>query len=456
MSLFEPPFGPLNGIHYLILHHARPIQESSVFDALEALIPLYIQAYLLLSPGTTAPMIRILRAALGIVGIMALTNQFMSWRVVTPGANALNTTLGSLYVHTVLKYVWFAAAPGATDAFMRVGNRRKRSLPFAALDLCLNSRYSAISARDEADDVKDDTRRHRSRRRSPPVKPSFPLVLSTASRAPEALRYLLLGFGQIFVAGALLAIVRTAGPSTLGNPNPARSKLATFLGTTGFELIPGVIDPCDIGEKRIVLPPVVIEVLITVALGAAPYLTMSGLYSLAAGAAVGSGLWESECWQPDLFNSPWKADSLLDFWRRWHALNKHDLRSLTTIALKTAELPLTPFLTIPLSFVISGILHIVYQLGMNPVPSATKVGGFFGLCAAGTLAEYTFYRITGSRVRGPVGRLWAWGFLYVAARYCILDAWVDAGVATIRLAEDRWADALAAWMLQYVLVPYSR
>ncbi|WOO82627.1 uncharacterized protein LOC62_04G006110 [Vanrija pseudolonga] len=456
-SFFAPPFGPLNGIHYLIQHHARPLKASSAVDLLEALIPLYAQAFLLLSPSFLGPSTRLLRATLGLVGILSLTNQFMSWRVVPPGANALNTTLGSLYVHTVLKYAWFALAPGATDTLMFRAGRKRRSRAFAALDLCLNSRYTYVEFEPrEEESEKAAAGRRSSRSPSPPDRPTFPYTLSTASRAPVVMRHLLLGFLQILAADTLLAIVRAAGPSTLGDPNSAQGKIATFLATTGFEVIPGIIDPCGLNENRVELRQSVIEVLITLALGAAPYLTMNGLYRLAAGLAIGSRLWEVESWEPDLFDSPWAADSLLDFWRRWHGINKHDHALLRDTLLDVAGLPHTPFLTIPITFIISGLLHIVYQLGMNPVPAATKVGGFFVACAVGTFVEYSVYRATGSYVGGIIGRVWTWSFLYLAAGRYIVDAWVDAGVAATRLAEDDWADALAVWILKYVLVPYAK
>lgn len=471
-SFFAPPFGPLNGIHYLIQHHARPLKASSAVDLLEALIPLYAQAWLLLSPSPwrSAPSTRLLRAALAVVGIMSLTNQFMSWRVAPPGANALNATLGSLYVHTVLKYAWFAFAPAANDELMARRGRR-RSHAFAALNLCLNSRYTYVEFGPREDDSeKEGATSQSSRSPSPPGKPTFPYTISTASRTPVVLNHLLSGFLQILAADILLAIVRAAGPSTLGDPHHAQGKINTFLATTGFEVVPGLIDPCGVNEKRVELTPGFVELLVTLALGAAPYLTMNGLYRLAAGVAIGSRLWEVESWEPDLFDRPWAADSLLDFWRRWHHINKvgagslidlaltrqHDYALLRDLILDTVQLPHTPFLTIPLTFVISGLLHIIYGLGMSPVPAATKIGGFFAACAVGTFAEYCVYRSTGRHVSGVLGRVWVWSFLYLASRRYILDAWVDAGVAATRLAEDDWADALSAWILKHVLVPYAK
>ena len=38
--------------------------------------------------------------------------------------------------------------------------------------------------------------------------------------------------------------------------------------------------------------------------------------------AVGSGIWETESWEVDMFDAPWKADSMMDLWgRRWHQVS---------------------------------------------------------------------------------------------------------------------------------------
>jgi len=74
----------------------------------------------------------------------------------------------------------------------------------------------------------------------------------------------------------------------------------------------------------------------------------------------------------------------------------------------------------------------------------------------GCAAEVVVKRITGKRVRGPLGRVWTWTTMFFAGRIAT-NAWFDAGIAGNRLLpENGPGELIAPWLLSWAFKPYSR
>lgn len=93
---------------------------------------------------------------------------------------------------------------------------------------------------------------------------------------------------------------------------------------------------------------------------------------------------------------------------------------------------------------------------MTPVPAPLRLASFFWYMGAGCAAEVLVKRITGRRVRGPLGRIWAWGAMFAAGRIAT-DAWFDAGIAGNRLLPENGVGELVAdWLVGRVFDVYCR
>ena len=128
---------------------------------------------------------------------------------------------------------------------------------------------------------------------------------------------------------------------------------------------------------------------------------------------------------PPLFDHPWFATSLSEFWsKRWHQLFRDVFVSFggDTLALLMGRVG-----HVLGAFFVSGVLHAVGLWGMGRGGEFLKVTGFFMIMAVGILLEYSWKNFTGSRVDGFFGRVWTsvwllgWGNILV-------DAWSMKGL----------------------------
>ena len=120
-----------------------------------------------------------------------------------------------------------------------------------------------------------------------------------------------------------------------------------------------------------------------------------------------------EAWYP-LYDSPWRATSLHDFWgRRWHQILRHMFLSFGGYPGMwlggKAGLVLGTFFA-------SGMFH---ALGLQM--SDPRVVLFFLLQGVGVLLEDVYRRCTGRRVDGPAG--WCWTALCVVVLGQICSTW---------------------------------
>lgn len=104
-------------------------------------------------------------------------------------------------------------------------------------------------------------------------------------------------------------------------------------------------------------------------------------------------------------------------------------------------LPRSSSVLLPLTFASSAAFHVLAHLAMNPVPSSVPIVIFFLSSGLACAAEAMFKRITGHRVRGWWGRLWAWVFL-LGTGQPVAEAWLEARFMNSLLAPAGVADLL--------------
>lgn len=111
----------------------------------------------------------------------------------------------------------------------------------------------------------------------------------------------------------LLYLMGTLGPTTIGNPRGAPNALHDFVYNNTYISLPRLYPT--------VVPPIIVEAVTTLGMAVGTWQGFSMGYHFFAALAVGSALWETESWELDLFDAPWKAESMLDLWgKRWHQL----------------------------------------------------------------------------------------------------------------------------------------
>jgi hypothetical protein len=245
-----------------------------------------------------------------------------------------------------------------------------------------------------------------------------------ASRAGALARHALHVATHYCVLDTFLAFLRLTGPELApGGPGT----LERFALSTHFIGLP------DILPFRV--PAGLVAICIEACV---PIVIWQGLnlgYHAFAVALLLAG-WEVQSWDVDLFDAPWRADSIIDLWgRRWHQVFRHQFILAAASTLKLLRLPNTPALLFPLVFVFSGLLHVLGELNMDPVPNTGALWAFFLLSGVGCALEVTFKAVTGKRVRGTPGRIWCWVYTFIIGRLAT-DAWLDAGIAGCTLLPE--------------------
>ena len=112
---------------------------------------------------------------------------------------------------------------------------------------------------------------------------------------------------------------------------------------------------------------------------------------------------------PPVFDAPWRATSLSDFWgRRWHQLLRH-------MFLVLGGHPLSFVLgrtgTVIGAFLASAVVHHFVTVVLNNKVGFWRMLLGFGMMGPGILAERAFYQLTGRRVGGVVGWFWTMSWL---------------------------------------------
>ncbi|KAF5375612.1 hypothetical protein D9757_008546 [Collybiopsis confluens] len=128
---------------------------------------------------------------------------------------------------------------------------------------------------------------------------------------------------------------------------------------------------------------------------------------------------------PKVFDSPWKASSLSDFWaKRWHQLFRHFFIGIGSVPLYCAFGRVGSVLG---AFLVSGLLHYVGLFGLGNGSDIMGMVGFFLLMGCGVLLEALWKKITGQRVGGWSGRIWTMVWL-LGWSNLLVDAWARKGL----------------------------
>jgi hypothetical protein len=233
---------------------------------------------------------------------------------------------------------------------------------------------------------------------------------SRLSNAPTEPRSSLTFFFQTLVSflfhevlfDATHRFVQLFGPNTIGSP----------VGGSIF-------DPS--------LPPLqryCCSTLITLSAGFTIYAAIQSIYQLSALFSLIFFCHSPSQWPP-LFDHPWFATSLSQFWsRRWHQLFKDIFMSFGGDALALLMGRAGRILG---AFFVSGVLHTFGLWGMGRGGEFLKVTGFFMMMAVGILLEYSWKKFTGSRVDGFFGRVWTFIWL-LGWGHILVDAWSTKGL----------------------------
>jgi hypothetical protein len=231
-------------------------------------------------------------------------------------------------MHLAAKYLEYGCIKGPiVDPYVARGSR---SLFMGAIDLAINSRMVGLG-------------RIKSSRRSPVGRTSNEVkgpdggVQVNGSATPDviphhrerwlpytsdpgrsrlsaAFRHFRLMVIYYTVFDTLMALLWHVGGSTIADPHGRPGAVQTFLDSSHFVMLPKLAHPLPV-------PTALVVVIIELSIATAVWQAISMGYHTVALMAVASGLWETEAWEVDIFDAPWKADSILDMWgRRWHQI----------------------------------------------------------------------------------------------------------------------------------------
>lgn len=138
---------------------------------------------------------------------------------------------------------------------------------------------------------------------------------------------------------------------------------------------------------------------------------------------------------PPVFDSPWLATSLSEYWaKRWHQIFRD-------IFISVGGKPLSMLIGrvggVMGAFLISGILHDFGLWGMGRGAEFSTVGGYFLVQAFGIILEHTWRHFTGVRVGGIMGRIWTICWVVMWGQV-IIDAWCRKGLGASAFHQDRF------------------
>ncbi|KAI6151254.1 hypothetical protein BKA82DRAFT_4125654 [Pisolithus tinctorius] len=156
---------------------------------------------------------------------------------------------------------------------------------------------------------------------------------------------------------------------------------------------------------------------------------------------------------PPLFDAPWKATSLYDFWGyRWHQLVR---RTLIVLGGWPLGFVFGRVGYVVGSFLASGVLHNVVLATLNCGVEWWTMLLSFGMMALGIIIEHTFTQMTGRKVGGWIGRVWTMAWLLVWGSM-IMDGFARAGLfacwrpfitaAAAKWTVEHYVTALDRWL----------
>ncbi|KAK8861464.1 hypothetical protein IAR55_002284 [Kwoniella newhampshirensis] len=471
-------FGILEPLHRYALDHASPITRDNWWKLfIVPLIPLYLQA-VLLRRGET----RKWRIPLGLLGISLLWEAGLSYRFVQPWLNGFNNGTGIGILHLTARYLEFAFLEGPVyDRYYE--EKKSRYWFIAALDVSVNARWIGLGAVDLDHGGKmensDGSSRINGHAKNPNGDSSnghanggmddipdggvevggkiipnlvtksswLPLPNVPRTRLGAVVRHCYIAIRNYIVVDTTLSLLREFGHDTIGSTTATPDALHRFAHNNLFLVFPHA----NFGHGLFAAPPWLVEIWAVTGVAACVWLGISMGYHFFGALCVGSGLWETESWEIDLFDSPLHSDSLLDFWgRRWHQFFRHHFILFSTLILGALHLPITSPLILATSFVLSGLMHAYGQFLMDPVPSLIPIATFFFISGVGCASEVLFKRVTGRKVHGLSGRIWTWTFMLSAGKV-VASAWMESGLGGSLLTPPWAGDIVKGYVTEWVV-----
>jgi hypothetical protein len=136
---------------------------------------------------------------------------------------------------------------------------------------------------------------------------------------------------------------------------------------------------------------------------------------------------------PAIFNSPWQAVSLTDFWgRRWHQIFRRNFLVMGGKPLYAIFGKLGGLIGV---FMISAIMHDFPMWGMGQGMEFYTVGGYFLIQGLGMVIESVLLSLLGVTVKGPCGRVWTAVWVIIPGNL-VIDAWFRRGLAACVFLPD--------------------
>ncbi|KAI0267676.1 membrane bound O-acyl transferase family-domain-containing protein [Gloeopeniophorella convolvens] len=155
-----------------------------------------------------------------------------------------------------------------------------------------------------------------------------------------------------------------------------------------------------------------------------------------------------EQWPP-LFQEPWRATSLGDFWGlRWHQVFK---RAFVVSGAKPAARVFGRLGGLVGAFFVSGLMHDAGVWGAGIGTELSSVTFFFVMMAVGIAIEVLLQQKAGIKVQGFWGWVWTMSWLLVWGSY-IVDAWARRGLIISKMSADNarpalyWVKVVQRWV----------
>jgi len=205
--------------------------------------------------------------------------------------------------------------------------------------------------------------------------------------------------------------------------------LRTVLAAICFDLFESIVklSPCastpDGGSIFLPhLPPVqryLVSTGLTLCTGLTVVFGFTFMHELSALVAVGVLGHPPTDWPP-IFDAPWLARSLAEFWaRRWHQMLRSTFLDLGGYPLAALLSPLGKYPKriglVMGSFIASGVMH---DLGMWNLDRGVRFHALilFTIQGVMVLVEYVFRVVTGHRVGGLPGRVWTYTMILIVGQ----------------------------------------
>ncbi|KAI6138127.1 membrane bound O-acyl transferase family-domain-containing protein [Pisolithus tinctorius] len=244
----------------------------------------------------------------------------------------------------------------------------------------------------------------------------FPPDTRPTSRLWFTVHVLLSALYHSFICDTFHVMARAFSPETFTNPS----------GDTIFDST---------------LPPLARYVrssTITISMAVTIYGALQMMYDIATlfGVIV---LQQDRAQWPPVFDKPWKADSLRDFWGyRWHQLFR---RTFVILGGRPLRFIFGHAGYVMGSFLGSGIFHNIVLLMLNRSVEWWCMLLAFGMMAVGVILECAFTRMTRKQVGGWTGR--AWTMAWLAGMFASSNVFDTASPAKVIVyhyvtAFDRW------------------